>query len=430
MSDGTATNRLGAVSLSTSALRLTVRASVLGAVGEGDRVDHALDVLVEVGAVHEGLRRGADAGHVDVIEVDDAGVQLVRVDAGAGGLRDAGVGERGEGGRLEREVAGVEAEHVALVGAVGRLLLAGDRARVEVGDEDGLVVVILVAVVGDAHGVGVAAELDGVVDDEHGGVDDVQGAVDPAGDVQEIAGRRHGALDRLAADGDVAGDARGGGVGLVDAGDGGGRAVDDEQAVAVGAPADRHGLVADVDAGALDRLLAVGEGEQGDVVGGLVGDGEGVTGRVDGDGAALGRAGVHGDGAAGGGRVGLGGGGRVGLGGGGRVGGGGRGRVGGGEGVGGGRVGGEGVGGRRLDGRGPGVGVWLRRRRRGRGIRRRAVVGAAVAAREHHTHAGADAEGVEAVGPSSRGLPLGSVVHRATVEVAPPRANTCVLWPR
>jgi hypothetical protein len=59
--------------------------------------------------------------------------------------------------------------------------------------------------------------------------------------------------------------------------------------VTVGAPADRRRLVADGDARALDRVDAVRDREQRDVIGALVGDRERVGLRIDGDRPALAR---------------------------------------------------------------------------------------------------------------------------------------------
>ena len=122
--------------------------------------------------------------------------------------REAGVGERRERDvRDRRPRAARERADDALPRVVERLLLAVDQPREEVRDEDGLVVVLLVVVVGDRDGPRVAADLDRVDHRSRRRVDHRHGSRRVVGDEEELAVRRERAAARLGADGDLRHDA-------------------------------------------------------------------------------------------------------------------------------------------------------------------------------------------------------------------------------
>ena len=235
--------------------------------GEVGDVDHRVDVVV----VAEGaLRRGGDRGHVGA--------------AVGGGHRGELVGRGGEG-RLARIAAQVEAavdrgerdlagfvepgqpEAADGAGPAGVLALAaGDRAAEELGDQEGLVVVVAVAVVCDQERAR-AVDLDVARHLHRLGVDDGDPAFGHLGDEEAGAGRRQGEADRLGADVDR-GVHRGRGAELGDADHGAVRPVGDVGGAIVRRDDHRRRLVAGRHPG--DPL----------VIGGLE-DGQGVVVRVD-----------------------------------------------------------------------------------------------------------------------------------------------------
>src|SRR3989454_988052 len=91
----------------------------------------------------------------------------------------------------------------ALAGVESLARAAGDRLGEEPGDEDRLVGVVLVSVVGDGYGRGVRADGHGVDDLPGGGVDDRHGSGRVVGDEEELLVGGDCAGPRLRADRDL-----------------------------------------------------------------------------------------------------------------------------------------------------------------------------------------------------------------------------------